>query len=278
MGESGGNQDRPPWQTSHPRSIPTTFTTEALRANPALLKLDLYCRGMNIDESCHLAEDGGREILRTRAGLGSGLELILPDGMWTNVPVTEHFVERSPYLLVRPPEGGYRVTRDGEEIATVELSPRPTWYERKTSSGKPMTRIGTLQGTYLGVYQAKVCEYWTEKPEKVNCKFCSVGLNLGIDDADDKSLEEVLEVARAIHARFAPDYPVPNRGLPKWIVWLAGPFSGLQRRFVARNVDIPWRADNSKSKEALGLGYRPLKVSAQEMFAQMIEAGAFRKA
>ena len=27
-----------------------------------------------------------------------------------------------------------------------------------------MTRIGTLQGTYLGVYPAKVCEYWTEKP------------------------------------------------------------------------------------------------------------------
>ena len=27
-----------------------------------------------------------------------------------------------------------------------------------------MTRIGTLQGTYLGIYQAKVCEYWTAKP------------------------------------------------------------------------------------------------------------------
>jgi hypothetical protein len=29
-----------------------------------------------------------------------------------------------------------------------------------------MTRIGTLQGTYLGIYQAKVCEYWTEKPRR----------------------------------------------------------------------------------------------------------------
>jgi len=189
-----------------------TFTSEALRADPALLKLDLYCRGMRLDESCLLTDDGGREILRTRAGLGSGLELILPDGLWTNVPVTEHFVERSPYLLVRPPEGGYRVTRDGEEIARVELSPRPSWYERKTTSGKPMTRIGTLQGTYLGVYQAKVCEYWTEKPEKVNCKFCSVGLNLGIDDADDKSLEEVLEVARAARDESGATYIDFNTG------------------------------------------------------------------
>jgi hypothetical protein len=41
----------------------------------------------------------------------------------------------------------------------VKLSPRPSRYERSTRTGKPMTRIGTLQGTYLGIYQAKVCEY-----------------------------------------------------------------------------------------------------------------------
>ena len=62
-----------------------------LRRNPALLKLDLYCRGMRLDDSCFIEEDGGRKILRTRAGLGSGLELILPGGLWTNVPVTERF-------------------------------------------------------------------------------------------------------------------------------------------------------------------------------------------
>ena len=48
-----------------------------VRRNPALLKLDLYCKGMQLDESCHVADDGGRTLLRTRAGLGSGLELIL---------------------------------------------------------------------------------------------------------------------------------------------------------------------------------------------------------
>jgi hypothetical protein len=66
----------------------------------------------------------------------------------------------------------------------VRLSPRPDWYDRTTASGKSMTRIGTLQGTYLGIYQAKVREYWTVRPARVNCKFCSVGLNLGLDDAD----------------------------------------------------------------------------------------------
>lgn len=147
-----------------------------LRTNPALLKLDLYCKGTRLDDSCFIEADGGRQILRTRAGLGSGLELILPGGLWTNVPVAEAFAAASPYDLRRL-NGQYVLHHEGEYAATVQLSPRPEWYDAKRSTGKPMTKIGTLQGTYLGIYQAKVCEYWTAKPQKSNCKFCSVGLN-----------------------------------------------------------------------------------------------------
>src|SRR5262249_42137316 len=184
---------------------------EALRANPALLKLDLYCKGIRLDDSCYIEQDGGRKILRTRAGLGSGLEVVLPGGLWTNVPVTEPFAARSPYTLHRE-EARYVVRHAGEGVAEVKLSPRPGWYDRQTGSGKPMTRIGTLQGTYLGIYQAKVCEYWTAKPTKVNCKFCSVGLNLGVDDADQKSVEEVLEVVRAARDESGITYVDFNTG------------------------------------------------------------------
>jgi len=172
---------------------------ENLRTNPALLKLDLYCKGARVDESCFIEEDGGRKILRTRAGLGSGLELILPGGLWTNVPVSESFAADSPYEVKRE-NGTYRIYLDDQPVSDVTLSPRPPWYDEKCASGKPMTQIGTLQGTYLGIYQAKVCEYWTQKPIKTNCKFCSVGLNLGVDDADDKSIDEVMEVIRAARA------------------------------------------------------------------------------
>jgi hypothetical protein len=198
-----------------------------VRRNPALLKLDLYCKGIRVDDSCLLEEDGGRPVLRTRAGLGSGLELILPGGLWTNVPVVERFARSSPYVLHRV-EGDYLIRRHGtaapgkgaglqvlasraEPIARVRLAPRPAWYDRITSTGKPMTRIGTLQGTYLGVYPARVCDYWKEKP-KANCKFCSVGLNLGLDDAGDKSVEEVLEVVRAARAESGITYVDFNTG------------------------------------------------------------------
>ena len=72
-----------------------------VRRNPALLKLDLYCRGMRLDDSCLVEDDGGRRVMRTRAGLGSGLEVVLPGGLWTNVPVAEPFAQASPYLLIR---------------------------------------------------------------------------------------------------------------------------------------------------------------------------------
>jgi hypothetical protein len=187
------------------------LTLEAVRTNPALLKLDLYCKGLRLDDSCFIEEDGGRKILRTRAGLGSGLELILPEGLWTNAPVSEPFAKKSPYTLHRE-RGIYHLKRDGDDVTVVDLSPRPDWYEATTSTGKPMTRIGTLQGTYLGIYQAKVCEYWTEKPQKVNCKFCSVGLNLGVDDADEKSVDEVMEVIRAARRESGITYVDFNTG------------------------------------------------------------------
>ncbi len=198
-----------------------------VRRNPALLKLDLYCRGLRLDDSCFVREDGGREILRTRAGLGSGLELILPHGLWTNVPVTEKFATASPYVLHRE-AGAYLIRRHGERppasgrslqvkagsaevVAQVRLAPRPAWYGGTTSTGKPMTRIGTLQGTYLGVYPARVCDYWVEKP-KVNCRFCSVGLNLGVDDSDRKSVDEVMEVVRAARRESGITYVDFNTG------------------------------------------------------------------
>src|SRR5215207_8093200 len=109
---------------------------QAVRSNSALLKLDLYCRGLRLDQSCYVEGDGGRKILRTRAGLGSGLELILPGGLWTNVPVSESFAQSSPYTLHRT-DAGYVLRWREADLVPVKLSPRPAWYDGKTSTGKP---------------------------------------------------------------------------------------------------------------------------------------------
>ncbi len=185
------------------------MTTRRSIEDPARLKLDLYCRGLQLDPT--LLGDDGRPVLRTRAGLGSGLELLLPTGLWVNVPVSEPFAKHSPYRLERRAEALF-LSRDGVLVSPVQLAPCPPWYDQKTSSGQPMTRIGTLQGTYLGVYPAKVCEYWTIKPDRENCRFCSVGLNLGMDDADEKTVDEVLEVVKAARRESGITYVDFNTG------------------------------------------------------------------
>jgi Radical SAM superfamily len=183
-----------------------------VRKNPGLLKLDLYCRGMRLHDSCTIEEKGGRKILRTRAGLGSGLEVILPGELWTNVPVVEAFVHDSPYSL-QWRDGSFWIDHATiGPVTTVRLSPQPAWYNRTTSTGKRMTMVGTLQGTYLGVYPSKVCDYWIKQPDKEQCKFCSVGLNLGADDGDDKSVEEVVEVVKAARAESGITYVDFNTG------------------------------------------------------------------
>jgi len=165
---------------------------------PVELEIELFCRGMRIDPSCHTVDDG-RRIARTRAGLGSGLEIVIPSrpkAIWVNVPVVERFATESPFVLHRR-DGEYLIadTRNATEYG-VEIPPEPEWYGRKTASGVEMSRIGVLQGNYLGVYVSNRCLYWTWSPS-VACKFCTTGKNVGAAEESRKKVEDVVEVARA---------------------------------------------------------------------------------
>lgn len=166
--------------------------------NPGELEIDLFCRGIRIDPSCALEKDA-RVFSRTRAGLGSGLELIIPGelkDLWLNVPVEEDFAQDSPYRLVRHGDGDYRVEDGRGPAYRVRLPREPEWYRRSTSRGTPMSRVGVLQGTYLGIYISNSCGFWYHKPE-AGCQFCTTGLNVGVNEVMEKEVDDVVEVARA---------------------------------------------------------------------------------
>ena len=169
------------------------------RLNPAELEIDLFCKGIRIHESCTLEQDA-RFFARARAGLGSGLEIVIPGKkpVWMNVPVREHFSTTSPYEL-RKTGGQYQVhhTLDNETY-DIQVPPPPRWYSKSTSSGAPMREIGVLQGTYLGFYVGDICSFWQSEPLE-NCRFCATGLNVGSPGGDKalKSVDEVVEVALA---------------------------------------------------------------------------------
>ncbi|MHC5021307.1 MAG: hypothetical protein ACYTGX_14590, partial [Planctomycetota bacterium] len=156
------------------------------RLNPGELQIELFCRGLRIDPSCEV-DDGsgaageGRPIKRTRAGLGSGLELVIPGDprdVWLNVPIVEGFVADSPWLLRRR-DGRYEAVHEPSgAVHRVRIPAEPAWYSRTTSSGTTMSDVGVLQGTYLGIYIGPACQYWRGS-EPTNCRFCTTGRNIG---------------------------------------------------------------------------------------------------
>lgn len=81
------------------------------------------------------------------------------------------------------------------------------------------------------------------------------------------------EFASILQNRFGEAYPFPTKTLPKWLVWIVGPFlaKNTTRKYIARNVGLPFVADNSKGIRDLGLTYRPLETSLSDMFQQLID-------
>jgi hypothetical protein len=165
---------------------------------PIELEIELFCRGMRIDDSFHEGEEG-RRIARTRAGLGSGLEIVIPavrKKIWVNVPVVEPFAAHSPFLLARDAEGCLLLDERSGDAYRIELPAEPAWYSRLTSRGTEMSRIGVLQGNYLGIYVSNRCMYWSTKPQSA-CRFCTTGKNVGETEELKKHVQDVVEVAHA---------------------------------------------------------------------------------
>jgi nucleoside-diphosphate-sugar epimerase len=84
-----------------------------------------------------------------------------------------------------------------------------------------------------------------------------------------------LEMAQSLQTRFGKDYPIPNKALPKWLLWLVGPFinKSFSRKMISNNVNIAFKANNSKIKKELGLNFLPMQKTMEDSFTAAIEKG-----
>jgi hypothetical protein len=187
-----------------------------MRLNACELEIDLFCRGLRLAPD--LCLDGTRSVSRTRAGLGSGLEVMLPTGsrtkpnIWVNAPVVERFAASSPYRLTGDLREGHRIVDDRSgESYSVKLPGEPRWYAQRTRQGIPMSRVGVLQGTYLGIYINPICAFWNYRPP-LNCRFCTTGRNVGVNEATDKTIADVVETCRAARAESGVTFVHLNGG------------------------------------------------------------------
>lgn len=233
------------------------------------LEIELFCRGIRIDRSCEL-EDDARRISRTRAGLGSGLELVLPSRrkkIWVNVPVVEAFAQTSPFALVKEP-GGYGVADSRDHgFYPVEIPEEPAWYSRRTSTGIEMSRIGVLQGNYLAIYVSNGCLFWASKPARA-CKFCTTGKNVGVSEQARKKVEDVVEVAQASRDESGSVFTHLNTGYHFEEVDRLEPIHGLRQC-------LPYvRAIRQKVGGFIGVQCMPVPRRLFHEYDALIDAGA----
>ncbi|MDN6234357.1 MAG: NAD-dependent epimerase/dehydratase family protein [Bifidobacterium crudilactis] len=81
---------------------------------------------------------------------------------------------------------------------------------------------------------------------------------------------DTLALAKSLKPRFGNSLPLPDRAIPKALVFAAAPLIGLGRGYVRRNVGHVLRADSRKSRQELGMRYRPAQESMEDMVQSML--------
>ena len=83
----------------------------------------------------------------------------------------------------------------------------------------------------------------------------------------------LLDMALTLQDKYGKQYPLPKTDPPKWFLMLIGPFVNkvFSRKVIKNNVNVEWKADNSKSIRDLGIQYRPMKETMEESFQMLID-------
>ena len=81
----------------------------------------------------------------------------------------------------------------------------------------------------------------------------------------------VLEISRMLKDKYGKKFPLPNGRSPKFMLYLLGWLFGLSPAFIKKNVGISIKLDNSKSIQKLGIGYRPLNQTLEDMVEALIK-------
>lgn len=89
---------------------------------------------------------------------------------------------------------------------------------------------------------------------------------------------DLFSMSQLLLAKYGEDFPIPRRSRSKWLLWLLGPIIDrtVTRKMIARNIDLPWKGDNSRSKKTLGMSYRSLSDSMNDFFEQMVTNGLLK--
>lgn len=123
--------------------------------------------------------------------------------------------------------------------------------------GVPALNFGVVD--VRDVAQAHILAGYTEQAEGRH-----------IVSATDHSM---LEMAEMLRQRFGDKYPFPKRELPRLLLFAVGPTQGFSWKFLKRNLGYALRFDHQKSKQALGMEYRPVADTLAAHLEQLEQDG-----
>lgn len=83
-------------------------------------------------------------------------------------------------------------------------------------------------------------------------------------------LKDFLDIASVIKDKH-PEYPVPEKYVPKWLFKLVGPFMGYSRKFIDRNIGYDYSFNNTYVKSNLKMDFLPFEQSVSDHFNQLVE-------
>jgi hypothetical protein len=141
-----------------------------------ILKTDVQRRGVHYTERALGAIDANVHQLRSPYIFGARDALLTPvpeslllrDG--TSIFVDPAQPEQNPYQ-VDVIDGKVVLTDNGEVFEEVEYWPKPDYYDKKTSSGIPMSHIVSARPQRLNVFQSGYCHFWANDN---GCKYCDI--------------------------------------------------------------------------------------------------------
>ena len=89
---------------------------------------------------------------------------------------------------------------------------------------------------------------------------------------------DMIQIAETLLPKYGADYPLPKRAMPKWLLMLVGPMANklFSRKFIRNNVNVEWKADNSKIKRELNMSFRPLQETMEDSFEVLIKNGVLK--
>ncbi|ENW87001.1 MULTISPECIES: aldehyde reductase [Acinetobacter] len=87
----------------------------------------------------------------------------------------------------------------------------------------------------------------------------------------------LLEMGQILRENFGNKFPFPRNQLPKAAFKLFGPLAGFSSKFVELNMGYPIFFNAQKSKDELGIEYRPVQESLVEHFQQLLDDGVVKK-